>query len=244
MGITAAKCQAPILMHMEYKVRLPDHDWVVGRGHKFTPSVYAGIIIEKDNIGKKEAVSHSGPTCIAISSGKHSSSTASTHAVDLEKVIESEDFKPITKGSDGKTKPVMIVSVDGGPDENPRYIKVILHAIETFLKNNLDGLFIFTNAPGRSAFNKVERRMAPLSKALSGVILPHDHYGTHLDNNGKTIDDDLELKNFKYAGEALAQIWSELKIDSYNVAAEFIFSDEVVPDPKPCTDHKWYANQK
>lgn len=42
-----------------------------------------------------------------------------------------------------------------------------------------------TNAPGRSAFNRAERRMAPLSRELAGLILPHDRYGTHLDSQGK-----------------------------------------------------------
>lgn len=58
---------------------------------------------------------------------------------------------------------------------------------------------VATNAPGRSAFNRVERRMAPLSKELSGVILEHDHYGSHLDNQGRTVDVDKELKNFEFA---------------------------------------------
>lgn len=68
----------------------------------------------------------------------------------------------------GLPKPVLFLSVDGGPDENPRYPKVIKHAINHFLNYDLDGIFIFTNAPGRSAYNRVERRMAPLSRELSG----------------------------------------------------------------------------
>lgn len=84
-------------------------------------------------------------------------------------------------------KPVVVFCVDGGPDENPPYGKVIDMAIHHFLKHNLDALFIMTNAPGRSAFNRAERRMAPLSRELSGLILPHDHYGTHLDAQGKYV---------------------------------------------------------
>ncbi|EFX78718.1 hypothetical protein DAPPUDRAFT_245911 [Daphnia pulex] len=38
IGITAAKIQAPMLMHMQYRVKLPDHDWVVATGHKLIPS--------------------------------------------------------------------------------------------------------------------------------------------------------------------------------------------------------------
>ena len=77
------------------------------------------------------------------------------------------------------------------------------------------------NAPGLSAFNKVERRMYHLSKSLTGVVLPHDTYGTHL-LNGKTIDDELEKENFKAAGETLSEIWNELEIDGHKVDAEYI----------------------
>ncbi len=44
IGLSAANKQAPLLMHLEYRVKLPDHDWVVAAGHKLIPSVYAGII--------------------------------------------------------------------------------------------------------------------------------------------------------------------------------------------------------
>jgi hypothetical protein len=37
--------------------------------------------------------------------------------------------------------------------------------------------------------------MAPLSRELAGLILQHDHYGSHLDNSGKTTDAELEKKN-------------------------------------------------
>ena len=50
-------------------------------------------------------------------------------------------------------------------------------AIHHFLRYDFDALFIATNVPGRSAFNRVERKMAPLSKELTELILPHDHYG-------------------------------------------------------------------
>ncbi|CAH2021635.1 unnamed protein product [Acanthoscelides obtectus] len=46
-----------------------------------------------------------------------------------------------------------------------------------------------TNAPGRSAYNRIERRMAPLSRELANLILPHDHFGSHLDERGVRIDE-------------------------------------------------------
>lgn len=67
---------------------------------------------------------------------------------------------------------------------------------------------VATHAPGQSAYNAVERRMAPLSKDVSGIILPYDAYGNHLDKSGRTVDDELEKRNFAAAGEALAEVWS------------------------------------
>lgn len=98
MGITAANKQAPILMHLEYKVTLPDHDWVVAPKHKLIPSVYAGIKIDSGKIGDPKSVTYSGPTYIAIRSAKHSSSTASSHAFDFERLLHLESFKEIIYG--------------------------------------------------------------------------------------------------------------------------------------------------
>ena len=80
-----------------------------------------------------------------------------------------------------------------GPDQNPWCQKTIKCAIKYFDANDLDCLFIATNAPGRSAFNQCEQQMAHLSKELSGVILEHNHFGDHLDEKGNTIDTDLEV---------------------------------------------------
>ena len=48
--------------------------------------------------------------------------------------------------------------------------------------------------------------MVPLSKDLAGIVLPHDSFGTHLDENGKTIVDVKEMENFRKAGETLSEI--------------------------------------
>ena len=96
--------------------------------------------------------------------------------------------------------------MDGGPDENPRYPNTLKAWATVFRKHNLDLLIVATHAPGQSAFNAVERRMAPLSKDLSGVILPYDTYGFHLDSSNKTVDFELEKTNFAAAGKSLAEI--------------------------------------
>ena len=39
IGITAANKQTPLLMHMEYQVTLPDHNFVLGSKHKLIPQL-------------------------------------------------------------------------------------------------------------------------------------------------------------------------------------------------------------
>ena len=116
----------------------------------------------------------------------------------------------------------MIVTVDGGPDEIPRYEKTISFTVDYFNLYDLYALFFVTNAPGLNTFNRVERRMAPLSKELGGVLLEHKHFGAHLDDKGNTTDPQLELKNFKHAGNILGEIWSGIVIDGYPVIGEYI----------------------
>ena len=40
LGLAVASLQSPILMHLDYHVRLPDHDFVIRKKHKLTPTVY------------------------------------------------------------------------------------------------------------------------------------------------------------------------------------------------------------
>ena len=63
---------------------------------------------------------------------------------------------------------------------------------------------------------------------MSGVIVEHDKFGSHLDAKVVMVDKDLELKNFEYAGRTLAEIWSGLVIDGNPVVAEFIEGDAPV----------------
>ena len=244
IGLAAAKAQSPLLMHVEYRISLPDHDWVVAAQHKLIPSVYAGIVIGENGMGNCEAVTYSGPTFIAIRSGKHSSSTAYSHGFDFDTLLQLPEFSSMVKNpDDGSVKPIFIFTVDGGPDENPRYQKVIDVAIHHFNSYNLDAIYIATNAPGRSAFNRVERRMAPLSKELSGVILPHETYGSHLDNKGKTVDPEMEKKNFEAAGKVLSEIWSKVVIDQHPVVATYVDPNGSSLDPQTMVakDAKWFA---
>ena len=94
-----------------------------------------------------------------------------------------EEFKSSCRGKDSKVK--------------PKNQQSLASWTKVFLKYNLDALFVFTHAPGSSAYNRVERRMAPLSKDTTGLILPFETYGTHMNASNETTDIDLEKKNFK-----------------------------------------------
>ena len=78
------------------------------------------------------------------------------------------------------------------------------------------------NASGLSAFNYIERRMSPLSHDVAGLILPHDAYGSHLNDSGKTVDEELEKRNFQKAAETLSNVWSNTVIDGHAVDCEGI----------------------
>ena len=98
-----------------------------------------------------------------------------------------------------------------------------------FKKHNFDALLISTHAPGLSAYNQVERRMAPLSKALTGLLLPYNTFGNHLDSQRRTIDVELEKHNFKKAGEVLVKVWNELLIDKFPVVCEYLKNSAMEP---------------
>ena len=80
LGIAAATKQAPILMHLEYQVKLPDHTFSVGNKHKSIPSVIGLCTITPHKF--RQALNYSGPTYIGIRSMKHDTSNALTHAKD------------------------------------------------------------------------------------------------------------------------------------------------------------------
>ena len=92
-----------------------------------------------------------------------------------------------------------------------------------FLKNDhIDYVIAPCNSAGLSVFYFIEQRIVPLSKELSGIVLPHDSFGTHLNENGKTIDNVKELENLKKAGELLSEISSEITIDLYQPSVKWV----------------------
>ena len=120
-------------MHMEYEVRLPDHDFVMASKHKLMSSVHAAYEIQTISARSQSEISHIGPLHIAIRSIKHESSTAFTHGRDFDHVLELEEFASVAKNGD-QVKPIVLAFVDGAPNENPRFPKVLSVAIDYFRK--------------------------------------------------------------------------------------------------------------
>lgn len=85
---------------------------------------------------------------------------------------------------DGRVKPIWAFQTDGGPDENLCFRDVQRMYLTMFLKYRPDVLLVCRPAAGFSPYNPCERRMAPLSRALSGVFIPADMEGSHLDSEG------------------------------------------------------------
>ena len=238
LGLPAARVQAPMLMHLDYRIRLPDHDWTVAPRHQLTPSVYAACLLSEDG-----DLGYSGPTYIAIRSAKHDLSSAESHATDFDKLVGLKEFEKVARDEHGNVKPIVIITVDGGPDENPRFPKTLVASIRKFKKYNLDAMFVLTHAPGQSAYNIVERRMAPLSHDLAGLILPYDHFGSHLNDSGVTTNVDLEKLNFRKAGQILAETWNQSVIDSFPCVAEYINPPATSDDERRSLDVKFVMDQ-
>jgi len=225
LGLAAATLQAPILMHLEYRVQLPDHSFVVGDRHKLIPSVYAVCNLKGDG-----SLDYSGDTFIRVRSGKHDTSSSYTHGYDIMDLFNSGSIK---------RKPILVIETDGASDEAPRFPKPLEVAIRIFIHLDLDALVHVVNASGLSAFNPCERRMAPLSHDISGVLLPHDTYGSHLNEQRETIDEELERKNFYAASDVLSEIWSNTIINGYKVECKTVKEgNEMEPEE---IDPKWIA---
>ena len=89
-------------MHMEYRVSLSDHDFIVAGKHKLIPSVYAAVKIIENEIGRPDSVTYSGPTFVAVRSAKHSRSSANTHAIDFNRLFTIDSFDEFLKTKEKK----------------------------------------------------------------------------------------------------------------------------------------------
>lgn len=195
-------------------------------------SVYAASIIDETGL-----ITTTGPTYISLRSSKHDRFTHETHSIDFERLTNLKEFEKVARDHLGRVKPIVIISLDGsGPENHTRYPATLQSAIEKFKKYNLDVLILVNQAPGQSMFNVVERRLSPLSHDLAGLILPHDYFGTHLNEAGVTEHAELEKENFKKTADILAEVWSMNVLDEYPVVAEYISPSPLIDEQLKMAD--------
>ncbi len=87
-----------------------------------------------------------GPTYIAICSSKHDLSSAESHGADFDRLPKLKEFEKVAYDDTGEIKAIVIITVDGDPDEDPRFPKTLVASIRKFKKYNCDVLFILTHA--------------------------------------------------------------------------------------------------
>ena len=157
-----------------------------------------------------------------------SSTSPATHIYDLEYIIDKakdptfkyyQTFKNILIDKEGEVKAVWIRDNDGGTDQQVRSVNSMYANAYFFIKYDLDYLFISQSAPDMSFINRAERFMSLLSGPLSGLILSHDHFGSHLKSK-KIIDQKKFYKNMMHACKILAdKVWDGRKINNNNIHA-------------------------
>ena len=216
LGIPAVGRTFKMVQSVNEPVTIADHDFPMSTKQKLIPSVYLLI-----NLSDSSKTLCTGHMSITVRPEYFVGMSSRTHMADLIKIIHSEQFKETTKCEE-KTKSIWVLIVDGGSDKNLKHLKNIFEYSKLFKKEDLDYLTVRTHAPGQSAYNPVERSMATLSEKLAGISFPIDHFGSHLNSQGKVVDDDLAYKNFRYAGERLCDIWKRDLIHGKNVICEYI----------------------
>ena len=168
-------------------------------------------------------VTNIGPTYVSIRSTKHDRITTDCTDVDFDQVVKLKEFEKTARNHIGEIKPIIIMNVDNiDAGHYTLFPKTLYSSIQKFKKYNLDALILVTQAPGQAIFGVTERRLALLSHDLSGLVLPHNYFGTHLNISGLTIDAESEKANLKRAGDILAEVWSMNMIDRHQVVAEYI----------------------
>ena len=73
----------------------------------------------KEKTRLREVITYSGPEYIAVRSAKLSQSSVVHHLKDMKRIHSLDDFSGSLKNK-GNDMPLMIVTIDVGPDKSPR----------------------------------------------------------------------------------------------------------------------------
>ena len=73
----------------------------------------------KEKTRLREVITYSGPEYVAVRSAKLSQSSVVHHLEDMKRIHSLDDFSGSLKNK-GNDMPLMIVTIDVGPDKSPR----------------------------------------------------------------------------------------------------------------------------
>ena len=183
---------------------------------KLVPSVYLFIDPADSN-----STLRTGQLAIFVRPEYFAGTSSLTHMTDLLSLVANPQFASVIL-RENNVRPIWILLVDGGPDENPKHLKNIVKYCNLFRFLDLDYSTVRTHALGQSAYNPVERSMASLSGKLAGITLPLDEYRTHLNSQDNVVNEELARRNFEFSGERLCEIWRKDKIYGKPVITQYV----------------------
>ncbi|EXX58145.1 hypothetical protein GLOIN_2v1783204 [Rhizophagus irregularis DAOM 181602=DAOM 197198] len=182
LGVPAVGQTFRTLQSVHEPVGVADYDFPLGSGQKLVPSVY---LMMKPNESNDEL--RTGQLAIFVRRQWSLGTSSLSHMQDLKNLALNPKYSDVLK-TNGEVRPIWVLLVNGGPDEDPRHLKNIKNYCQLFRKFDLDYLTVRTYAPGQSKYNPVERGMATLSGKLAGITLLVDHFESHLNTQGKRKD--------------------------------------------------------
>ncbi|CAG8777658.1 6654_t:CDS:2, partial [Gigaspora margarita] len=166
----------------------------VGRTFKTMQSINKPVTVEDHDFSKRiyllidtndsNTTLQSGQLAIFIRPEYFVGTSSLTHIADLLNLVNDQDFVSVLL-KENDVRPIWIILVDRGPDENPKHFKNII-----------------------DAYNSMERSMASLSEKLASITLPIDEYSMHLNSQGNVVDEELAQRNFEFSGNRLYELWS------------------------------------
>ncbi|GBC35238.2 hypothetical protein GLOIN_2v1766467 [Rhizophagus irregularis DAOM 181602=DAOM 197198] len=140
LGIPAVGRTFKTIQSVNEPVTVEDHDFLTGSKMKLIPSIYLVI-----NPADSSNTLRTGQLFIFIRPEYFIGTSSATHIVDLESTVKNENFSNTLK-KENKVRPIWVLLVDGGPDENPKYMKNIIQYAHLFHSLDLDYLTVRTHA--------------------------------------------------------------------------------------------------
>jgi hypothetical protein len=117
IGIPAVSRTFSCVQSVNTEIALPDHDFPVGSNHKFIPSFY--LICSANASNHSSSWTQEQIACF-VRCQLFESSSSSSHVNDIARLLDVPSISPLLSAENGLPRPIWFLSVDGGPDENPR----------------------------------------------------------------------------------------------------------------------------